>query len=338
VSGAPFQRGDGVGLEFTRHVVRGVRLSSTLDGRLDAAGEVAVSDADDDRSVLDALVRLRADLGEPREPTRIATFPPASLLHRIEVTGRDAAELNSIRVGLMRDHSIASTVLLDDGPRRWILAVRWDESFVRRLEELAERAGFAETTVEPSPIAVARVLHSSVTRARRDSASDESFESLIAHGQTVAAGAVDSVGRPTPSLLIGTQEVSATWFDGIDDAVELMVEIRRIVGELDGTNVAENDGTDEVHRLWMGDEAYPTFPLHDLRSSARQCVALGAAVGAAGLVGRLRPVDMLLPGQSGTGDRPWVIERLSDLPPRSDVATIGPVRRLASRLLPRRSR
>lgn len=338
MNAAPFQRGDGVGLEFTRHVVRGVRLSSTLDGRLDAAAEVAVSDADDDRSVLDALVRLRAELGEPREPTRIATFPPASLLHRIEVTGRSPAELNSIRVGLMNDHAIASTVLLDDGPRRWILAVRWDETFVRRIEELAERAGFAETTVEPSPIALARVLHPSVTRARRDSAADESFESLSAHGQPLVAGAVDSVGRPTPALLIGTDEFSATWFDGIDGAVDLMVEMRRIVGELDGTDVADEDGTDDALRLWIGDEACPAFPLHDLRSSARQCVALGAAVGASGLAGRLRPVDMLVSGVSGTGDRPWVIERLSDLPPRSDVPTIGPIRRLASRLLPRRSR
>jgi hypothetical protein len=336
VSGAPFRRGDGVGLEFTRHVVRGVRLSSTLDGRLDAAGEVAVSDVEDDRSVLDALIRLRADLGDPREPTRIATFPPASLLHRIEVTGRSATELNAIRVGLMRDHAIASTVLVDDGPRRWILAVRWDETFVRRIEELAERAGFAETTVEPSPIALARVLHRAVTRARRDSAADESFESLDANGLTVVAGAVDSIGRPTPSLLVGTREFSTTWFDGIDGAVDLMVELRRIVGEVDGTDVAEND--DDVHHLWMGDDAYPAFPLHDLRSSARQCVALGAAVGAAGLAGRLRPVDMLVSGESAIGDRPWVIERLSDLPPRSDAPTIGPIRRLVSRLLPRRSR
>ncbi len=333
-----FQRGDGVGLEFTRHVVRGVRLSSTRVGGLDAAAEVAVSDADDDRSVLDALVRLRADLGEPCEPTRLATFPPASLLHRIEVTGRNGAELNSIRADLVRNHAIASTVLLDDGPRRWIVAVRWDETFVRRLEELTERAGFAETTVEPSPIALARVLHLSVTRARRDSAADESFESLCANGQILVAGAVDSVGRPTPSLVIGTKEFSATWFDGIDEAVDLMVEMRRIVAELDGTDAAENDSVEDAHRLWLGDEAYPTFPAHDLRSAARQGVALGAAVGAAGLAGRLRPVDMLVSSASGNSDRPWVIERLSDLPPRSAVATIGPIRRLASRMLPRRSR
>jgi hypothetical protein len=37
-------------------------------------------------------------------------------------------------------------------------------------------------------------------------------------------------------------------------------------------------------------------------------------------------------------ERPWVVERLSSLPPKEEPATIGPVKRTISRLLPRLKR
>ena len=327
------QRGDGVGLEFTRHVVRGVRLAAGHDGRLVAAAEAAVTDVADDRSVVDALVRVRADLGDLGQTTRIATFPPASTLHRIDVTGRTGAELNMARADLMRRHGIASTVLLDDGPRRWLVAVRWDEPFVRRLEELTERAGFADVTAEPSPIAIARVVGTDVSRVRRDSATDESFELLCAAGKPVIAGAVDSVGRVPPSLLLAADSFSTSWFDDIEDAAELLAELHRFVDSLDGAPT--DDGLGE---LWLAGAPFPPFPPHDVRAPERQCVALGAAVGAAGLAGRLRPVDMLTPIAPAVdpSDRPWAVERVSSLPPPSTPATTGPLKRMASRVLPRR--
>ncbi len=328
------QRGDGVGIEFTRHVVRGVRLAAAQDGRLAASAEVAVTDVTDDRSVVDALVRVRADLGVLGQTTRIATFPPASTLHRIDVTGRTGAELNTTRDELMRRHGVASTVLLDDGPRRWLVAVRWDEPFVRRLEHLAERAGFADVTAEPSPIALARVVGTDVSRVRRDSATDESFELLCAAGQPVVAGAVDSVGRVAPTLLLATDSFSTSWFDDIDDAAELLAELHRFVDSLDESVHAHDD----IEALWLAGTPYPAFPPHDLRAPERQCVALGAAVGAAGLAGRLRPVDMLTPLAPAVDphDRPWAVERVSSLPPPTSPATIGPLKRMASRFLPRR--
>lgn len=328
MSDSLFQRGDGVGLEFTRHVVRGVRLAVS---RLAAAAEVAVADVADDRSVVDALIRIRADLGDPGETTRIATFPPASTVHRVDVTGLSGSELNARRAGLLGTHGVASTVLVDDGPRRWLVEVRWDESFVRRLEQLAERAGFADVTVEPSPIAIARVIGPDVSRVRRDGAIDESFELLCAGGPPVVAGAVDSVGWVAPTLLLGTDTFSTNLFDDIDDAVELMAELHRFVDGLDETPV---DGEPGV--LWLAGTPFPTFPPHDLRAPQRQCVALGAAVGAAGLAGRLRPVDMLTTPAAGVDPRPWAVQRMSSLPPTVTPAGIGPVKRMVSRMLPRR--
>ncbi len=328
-----FRRGDGVGIELSGPLLRGIRLDDDVEGRLASAAEVAIAGRGDDRAVVDAFVRLRAELGNPGHTTRIATFPPASTLHRLEVTGRSGAELNAVRAQLAREQSIVSTLLLDDGPRRWLVAVRWEEHHVRRMEELAERAGFVDVTVEPSPVAIARVVEPTVTRVRRDSATDEAFELLCTGRQPVVAAAVDSVGRVTPSLALATDAFSPGWFDGIDQPGDLVAELRRFV---DGLVVDER--TDDVGPLWIAGTPYPLFPQHDLRSPQRQCVALGAAVGAAGLAGRLRPVDISVPVMPSIGplDRPWAVERLSSLPPKAEPTRIGPFKRAISRLPTRR--
>ena len=75
MTGVGPERGDGVGFEVTPGVLRGVRLGSSEPGRVVAAAEVAVANRLDDRSMLNALVRLRAELGDARVPTRVAMFP-----------------------------------------------------------------------------------------------------------------------------------------------------------------------------------------------------------------------------------------------------------------------
>lgn len=324
-----FERGAGIGLEITLREVRGVRLQAGHPDLLAAASEVALGDIDDDRRVVDALVRLRADLGAVDEPTRVALFPPGSVLHRLDATGMAATELTALRWSLHHDRGIGSTVLLDDGPRRWLVAVRWEETTARRVEELAERAGFRDVTVEPSPIALVRVLDEEVTRVRRDATIDEAFELLCRGGLPVAGSSVDAIGRMPPDLAIDAAPVPAGWFTGTIDPIELTAELRRFLSDL-GTGNPDR-------RLMLAGVDHPPFPPHDLRSPRRQCVALGAALGAAGLAGRLRPVDMVAPTSVATSvDRPWAVERVSALPPRTGPATIGPVRRAISRILPRR--
>ena len=324
-----FERGDGVGLEVTRREVRGVRLRAGQPDRLAAVSEVAFGDLDDHRRVVDAFVRLRADLGTPDEPTRVATFLQGSVLHRLDATGLAAGELTARRWSLHHDHGVGSTVLLDDGPRRWLVAVRWDEGAARRLEELTERAGFRDVTVEPSPIALVRVLDESVTRVRRDATIDEAFELLCRGGLPVAGASVEAIGRMPPDLAVDTATVPADWFAETPDPTELTAELRRFTSDL--------GSGDPDRRLTLAGVAHPPFPPHDLRSPQRQCVALGAALGAAGLAGRLRPVDMVAATTVAANvDRPWAVERVSALPPRADPVTIGPVRRALSRMLPRR--
>ena len=151
---------------------------------------------------------------------------------------------------------------------------------------------------------------------------------MASDGVVVAAAALDSIGRMSPGLSCSNAALSAGWFDDLDEPTELVAEINRL---LEDAAPVECD-------LHLADAAYPPFPPHDLRAPQRQCVALGAAVGAAGLTGRLRPVDVLLPMATALNpfDRPWAIERVSNLPEPRQAAAIGPAKRFVARLLPRR--
>jgi hypothetical protein len=206
--------------------------------------------------------------------------------------------------------------------------VSWDDSEIRRIEELTERAGFIDVAVDPSPLALARVVGGEITHVRRDAVTDQSFGALTSRGVVVAAAALDSVGRTTPGLACSGAPMSVGWFDDVDDPQELVAQVHRLLEDAPPVDCG----------LMLAGVAYPDFPPHDLRAPQRQCVALGAAVGAAGLAGRLRPVDMLLPVASTADEleRPWAIERVSNLPSPLQPVTIGPAKRFVARLLPRR--
>ncbi len=324
-------RGDGIGIELTRGVVRGVLLAADEPDRLRAATEVGIRHFDDDRSVLDALIRLSAELGQSRAPTRVALFPPGSTLHRVDVTSQSGPELNVTRSRLLQVDGVSSTVLIDDGPRRWLYAVRWDDRLVRRLEELVEHAGFGDVAIDPSPVALSRLLVDSVM-ARRDAAPGESFDMVLA-GLPIVATASDGVGRQPPDLLTSSVPVSFEVFEGLTDAADLAAQIQQAATlGLDRSAPASSTSP-----LDLAGVAHPAYPRHDIRSPERQCVALGAAVGAAGLTGRLRPIDMMLPSiPAATTERPWAIERVSAVPTNVEPRPMSTAKRVATRLVPRR--
>jgi hypothetical protein len=321
-------RGDGIGIEVTDHLIRGVRLSSHEPGRVIAAAEVPVASPSDDRAMVDAFVRLRAELGDAVVPTRVAVFPPGSTLTRVDATGLSANDLNASRSDLASSRHASSSILVDDGPRRWLIGVAWNDTDIRRLEELTERAGFVDVAIDPSPLALVRALDPTITHLRRDAAPDQSIAAIVAGGSVVAAAAIDSVGRMAPALSCSDAAVSVGWFDGVDEPADVAVEIRRLLDDAPPVDCP----------LWLAGHLYPGFPPHDVRAPERQCVAIGAAIGAAGLAGRLRPVDMLMPvvTASSAFERPWAIERISDLPTPRSPATIGRTKRLVARMLPRR--
>jgi hypothetical protein len=331
-------RGDGVGIEIADSVIRGVRLRHDVEGRLSSAAEFPVN-LNDDNSALDALVLLRAELGEPDEPTRLATFPGNTMMQRVDITGRSGPDLNDLRSQLDRRHGINSTVVVDDGPRRWLLLIRWDAAAMRRLEDLAERAGFVDVTVEPTPLALARVTGPDATYLRRLVTQGDSHHAVVSNRLPVAAMNTTTAGRTHPNLDASSIDIPLAHFDDFMTDTTLGEVMDRV--DEGATAKADIDAAiAEPVVLDIVGVAYPVFPEHDLRSAQRQAVALGAAVGAAGLAGPLRPVDMIISSIAVDDqfDRPWAVEKMSALPEVEPDATAGSFKRLTRRLRPRNRR
>lgn len=333
-------RGDGVGIEIAESVVRGVRLRHDVNGRLSAAAEFPINLADDN-STLDALVLLRAELGDPDEPARVATFPDGAMLQRIDITGQSGPHLNELRAKLDRLHGISSTVVIEDGPRRWLLLIRWDAPAVRRIEDLAERAGFIDVTIEPSPLALARVTGREASFVRRLVAQGDAHR-MVAHNRLpVAAIGTSAPGRPHPDVDISSVDIALAYFEDFMTDPMLGEVIDRIDERAATKTESDRAGDgDATLSLELVDVAYPPFPAHDQRSPQRQAVALGAAVGAAGLAGPLRPVDMIISSVAVDDqfDRPWAIEQLSTLPDNQPDSAAGGMKRLTRRFRSRKRR
>jgi hypothetical protein len=257
-------------------------------------------------------------------------------LQRVDVTGRSGPELNELRATLHRRRGINSTLVIDDGPRRWLLVIEWNEVAIRRLEDLAERAGFIDVTVEPSPLALARVVPSTTTFVRRLVDQSDAHHAVLSHGYPVAAAGTSATGRPPPDIDASDVDIPLAWFDDLLSDTDLTETLTRVSSSADARTAFI--GGEAAARVALGvvGDRYPAFPAHDLRSPQRQGVALGAAAGAAGLAGTLRAVDMIVHtmGDAPQFDRPWAIERLSDLPENVSVP-IGPLKKMTRRLRPK---
>ena len=309
-------RGAGVGLEVTATVVRGVRLVDPDDmsdhrgpARVAAAAEAPITRTSDDDATLDALVRVLAQLEGAGTATRVAWFPAGATMQRIDATGLSGSELNSLRHHLVDHHAIDSTMLVELGARRWMLALRWDHRAAGRLEVLAERAGFVDPSVEPGPVALGRCLPPATPVARRDAAADQSWAAIFDSGTPIAATAVPAASRQFPGIALAGSVVGLHRLDEVLTAPAL----GDVVDDLTASALA--DFASEAALVVIG-EPYPPYPGHDLRSASRLAVSLGAAIGASGLAGPARPVDVLSPVTVGDERvaRPWAIERIAQAP------------------------
>jgi hypothetical protein len=255
------------------------------------------------------IVRARGQLGDVDAPTRVAWFPRGATLQRVEATGRSGTELNEMRHDLVERFGIGSTMLIDSEARRWMIALKWDHAAAWRLQELVERAGFVEVDVEPAPVAAQRVLPTTVGVVRRDIESGQSWAGAYDAAGPIAAASVAPGSREFPGLAAEPAAIGLHRLDHVFEDPELDAELGRIVG----STLGNQPGTDELAaRLAIAGFPYPPFPAHDLRAPQRVAIALGAAVGAAGLAGRLRPVDVLAPTLQlrDMMPRPWAVERV----------------------------
>ncbi len=308
------RRGDGVGLEVTRELIRGARLAHDEPGRLVDVCEVRIDRFDDDEQLRQALATARERLHADRQRTRIAWFPGGATLQRIEVTGRDGPELNAIRHDLDERLGIGSTMLLEGAARRWMLALGWAHRTAWRLQSLAELAGWIDVEVEPAPLALGRVLPAVADVTRHASSADESWAAVYDRSVPLAATALRVSTGDYPALESGRAVRNARF----EDLFTLQARSALFANVTDVVGATLDRGEQPVGPtlLQIAELEYPTYPPHDLRAAHRVCVALGAAAGAAGLAGLVRAIDVVgaRPTEAPGIRYPWSVERIVSAP------------------------
>ena len=213
---------------------------------------------------------------------------------------------------------------------------------MRRIEDLAERAGFIDVTIEPSPLALARIAEPDVSFVRRLVAQGDAHRMVIRNRLPVAAIGTSAPGRSHPDVDLSSIDIAVAYFEDFMTDPALGEVIDRIDDRV--AVHAESDQRDANAQaplpIQLVDVPYPPFPAHDQRSAQRQAVALGAAVGAAGLAGPLRPVDMILSSVAVDDqfDRPWAFEELSMLPDTAPETSSSGMKRMARRFRSRKHR
>lgn len=328
----------GVGIEIAGTVLRGVVTDEDASDDVLRVSEVSVDSETDADALLDGFVRLHAQLDPEARPTRLAWFPPGATLQRLDVTGLDGPALNEVRHRLDRDHSVPATLLLDVGVRRWMVAIRWNADAAHRLQRLAEQAGFVEATIEPSPIAMHRALSRSVRTVRRDGSANSSWAGVYDDDLVVVATSMRAGQRDYPALSLGSVGLPAR--DQIVEEATLLADVASALSRNFHDPSGETAAADAASLgVQIGDRPFPPFPPHDLRAARRIGVAIGASLGAAGLFGRLRPVDVVTATRPiiESARRPWTLERLAEVEDRDERHLPNRWQRMTARF-PRRPR
>jgi len=299
------RRGDGVGIEVLPDELRGVRLQLEAAGRVAAVATVAC-DADDDLSLLDGLGRLRTALAYDGQPARACMWSRGCHIQSLDVTGRSTNELNVHRAALV---DVSATLEMAAGPRRLLAHLRCDIVHHRRVEHLLRQAGFELEGLEPTPVAIARLLPDATWRVVTRRGGEEPWVAVV-HDRTVVAAVPRPAAAGKRSATLGDLQ-GAPWLAPIDALRERLVDPAELERQLEEPTAAP-----VALVLDLVGDPYPDFPPADPAFGPHVAAALGAAVAAAGLAGRLYPVQALGHHAFDVDSAVWVVERVGDLATR----------------------
>lgn len=305
------RRGDGIGIEVLPESLRGVRLQQDAPGRVAKVASVAC-DSNNDLTLLDGLTRLRTLLDEAGEPTRVCMWSTDCQIQSLDVTGWSTTELNLHRAKVT---DTSATIEMASSARRLLTHLRCDMIRHRRVERLVRQAGFDLEAIEPTPLAIARLVPSYTLRLVSGRGEAQPWVAVV-HDRIVLAAAPIAVAADTDSSRHPTELVGASWSASVDELRERLLasaELRSVVNQPLGQAAPLG--------LNLVGDAYPEFPDTHPAWGPRLAGALGAAVAAAGLAGRIHPLQPLVAPHAFSDDGGvWVIERVGDVDPPIEVS------------------
>jgi hypothetical protein len=301
------RRGDGIGIEVLPEVLRGVRLQQDAPGRVAKVAGVAC-DTNNDLLLLDGLTRLRSLLDEAGQPTRVCMWRQGSFIQSLDVTGWSTTELNLHRSRLT---DVSATIEISSSARRLLAHLHTDMIRHRRVERFVRQAGFDLESIEPTPMAIARLVPSYTMRLIGNRGDAEPWVAVV-HDHVVLAAAPATDGRTEAHR---SELLASSWSASIEDLRERLLDPAQL-----SATVNEPAGIGVSVGLSLVGDSYPEFPDTHPAWGPRLAGALGAAVAAAGLAGRVHQVQPLVAPHAFSDDGGvWVIERIGDVAPSAQL-------------------
>jgi hypothetical protein len=301
------RRGDGIGIEVLPDALRGVRLQQDAPGRVAKVASVAC-DTNNDLLLLDGLTRLRSLLDEAGQPTRVCMWRHDSYIQSLDVTGWSTTELNLHRSKLV---DVAATIEMASSARRLLAHLQTDMIRHRRVERFVRQAGFDLESIEPTPISIARLVPSYTMRLIGSRGDAQPWMAVV-HDHLVLAAAPATVET---SETRRTELLATSWSASIEDLRERLLDQSNL-----SATVNQPAGMAVSLGLSLVGDAYPEFPDTHPAWGPRLAGALGAAVAAAGLAGRVHQLQPLVAPHAFSDDGGvWVIEKIGDVAPSPQV-------------------
>jgi len=300
------RRGDGIGVEVLPDSLRGVRLAQDAPGRVAKVAGVAC-DTTNDLMLLDGLTRLRSLLDEDGQPTRVCMWREDSSIQSLDITGWSTTEINLHRSKLV---DVSATIEMSSSARRLLAHVQTDMIRHRRVERFVRQAGFDLQSIEPTPVSIARLVPSYTMRLLGSRGESQPWTAVV-HDHLVLAAARGTESRADPS----TELLATSWSAPIEDLRERLLDPAQLALALN-----QPAGVGVSLGLSLVGDPYPEFPDTHPAWGPRLAGALGVALAAAGLAGRVHEMQPLVAPHAFSDDGGvWVIERIGDVAPAAPV-------------------
>jgi hypothetical protein len=297
------RRGDGIGIEVLPDALRGVRLQQDAPGRVAKVAGVAC-DTNNDLLLLDGLTRLRSLLDEAGQPTRVCMWRHDSYIQSLDITGWSTTELNLHRSKLV---DVSATIEMSSSARRLLAHLQTDMIHHRRVERFVRQAGFDLESIEPTPVAIARLVPSYTMRLIGSRGDAQPWMAVVHDHLVLAASPVTEPG----SDVRRTELLATSWSAPIEDLREHLLDPTQLT-----ETINQPAGMAVSLGLSLVGDSYPEFPDTHPAWGPRLAGALGSAVAAAGLAGRVHQVQPLVAPHAFSDDGGvWVIERIGDVAP-----------------------
>jgi len=302
------RRGDGIGIEVLADSLRAVRLQQDAPGRVAKVAGVAC-DTTNDLLLLDGLTRLRSLLDEDGQPTRVCMWSDGSSIQSLDITGWSTTEINLHRSKLS---DVSATIEMSSSARRLLAHVQTDMIRHRRVERFVCQAGFDLQSIEPTPVSIARLVPSYTMRLIGSRGDAQPWMAVVHDHLVLAAAPLTDGGADT----LHTELLATSWSAPIEELRERLMD----PGEL-AVALNEPAGMGVSLGLTLVGDGYPEFPDTHPAWGPRLAGALGAAVAAGGLAGRVHDMQPLVAPHAFSDDGGvWVIERIGDVAPSAPVA------------------